>query len=83
MKMNSIKIKLDVGGQKFDIAYDAPDVQGEIKVTDLNLDFLDEHLRKALRPVIGRVVLRSRQAYVEVSPIPPKPAAKRTAVGAL
>jgi hypothetical protein len=63
--MNSIKIELDIGGRKFELAYEAPDAAGEISPTDLRPEWLDERLRAALRTVVGRTVLRYRREVSE------------------
>ena len=55
--MNSIDIQLDIGEAQFVLTYDIPDVVGEIRPTDLNVRWLDEHVQAALRPVFGKLLL--------------------------
>lgn len=86
--MNSINIELDIGGRKFELAYEAPDVVGEISPTDLRPEWLDERLRAALRTVVGRTALRYRREVLKPEAVPLKPEAvplklKRAAVGVL
>lgn len=77
--MNRITIELNIAGHQFSMAYDVPDAPGEISPTDLNTRWVDEHLRTALRPVLGKLV----PTAIVVKMPTPAPQPKRAAVGAL